>query len=85
MMMGSMSEAEQKRSAVEVIHLCQCDKCPTNIEVGEINAVYCTFGKRELIQEKKECLCVECSITKTMSLRWDYYCTQGSGVELSDL
>lgn len=85
MMMGSMSEAEQKRSAVEVIHLCQCDKCPTNIEVGEINAVYCTFGKREMIQEKKECLCVECSITKTMSLRWDYYCTQGSGVELSDL
>ncbi len=85
MMMGSMSEADQKRSAQNVIHLCQCNRCPTNTETGEINAVYCTFGKSEGINEQKECLCAGCSITKTMSMRWNYYCTQGSAVELSNL
>lgn len=85
MMMGSMSEADQKRAAENVIHLCQCSKCPTNTETGEINAVYCTFGKSEAIQEQKGCLCSECSITKTMSLRWEYYCIQGSAVDLSKI
>jgi len=85
MMMGRMSEADQKRAAQNVIHLCQCNRCPTNTETGEINAVYCTFGKSEGIQERKECLCSECSITKTMSMRWNYYCNQGSAVELSNL
>ena len=84
-MMSGMSEADIKRSAEQVIHLCQCSNCPTNCETGEINAVFCTFGKSEMINEKRGCLCSECSITKTMSLRWDYYCTEGSAVELSDL
>ena len=85
MMLGSMSEVEQKRAAQNVIHLCQCSKCSTIAETGEINAVYCTFGKSEAINEHKGCLCSECSITKTMSMRWDYYCAKGSTVELSDL
>ncbi|MBY8997301.1 MAG: DUF2769 domain-containing protein [Candidatus Thorarchaeota archaeon] len=84
-MMGSMSDEEQRRAAANVIHLCQCSKCPTNTETGEINAVYCTFGKSEAIHEEKGCLCSVCAITKTMSLRWEYYCTQGSAKELSDL
>ena len=85
MLMGSMSEADQKRAAENVIHLCQCSKCPNNTETGDINAVYCTFGKSEAINEHKGCICSECSITKTMSMRWDYYCAKGSTVELSDL
>ncbi|MFW9810761.1 MAG: DUF2769 domain-containing protein [Candidatus Thorarchaeota archaeon] len=84
-MMGQMSEADIKRSAEQVIHLCQCSNCSTNSETGEINAVYCTFGISEMNHEKKGCLCSQCSITKTMSLRWDYYCSQGSAVDLSDL
>lgn len=85
MMMGSMSEKEQRQAARNVVHLCLCRKCPTNSETGEINMVYCTFGKSNSIQEQKECLCSECAITKTMSMRWEYYCIQGSAVELSDL
>ena len=85
MMMGSMSEAEQKRAAQNVIHLCQCNKCSTNCATGEINAVFCTFGKSDEIIEEKDCFCSECSITKTMSMRWEYYCTKGSAVNLSDL
>jgi hypothetical protein len=84
-MMGGMSEADQKKSAEQVLHLCQCSKCPTNTEVGEFNAIYCTLGKSEMIHQQKGCLCSKCSITKTMSLRWNYYCIQGSAVELSDM
>ena len=83
--MGGMSEADQKRAAENVIHLYQCSKCPTNCATGEINAVFCTFGKNQEIIEQKGCFCSECSTTKTMSMRWDYFCTQGSAVELSDI
>ena len=31
-MMGQMSDADIKRSAEQVIHLCQCSNCPTNCE-----------------------------------------------------
>jgi len=84
-LMGNMPEADQKRSAGQVLHLCQCSKCPTCTESEETNLVFCTLGKSETIQKQKGCLCSTCSITKTMSMRWDYYCTQGSAVELSDL
>jgi hypothetical protein len=84
-MMAGMSEADIKRSAEQVLHLCLCNKCPTNTETGEVNAVYCTFGISNMIKEKKDCLCSECPITKTMSLRWDHYCSRGSALDLSDL
>ncbi|TFG29639.1 DUF2769 domain-containing protein [Candidatus Thorarchaeota archaeon] len=84
-MMGKMSEADIKRSANHVLHLCQCSKCPTFIENGESDLVFCTLGKSSVIHEQKGCLCSTCAISKTMSLRWDYYCTRGSAVELSDL
>jgi len=84
-LMGGMSEADIKRSAEQVLHLCLCNKCPTNTETGDVNAVFCTFGKSEMIKEQKGCLCKDCSITKTMSLRWDSYCIRGSAVQLSDL
>jgi hypothetical protein len=84
-MMGGMSEADIKRSAEQVMYLCRCSKCPSNLETGEMNAVFCTLGKSEMNAEKKGCLCSTCAITKTMSLRWDYYCIRGSAVSLSDL
>jgi hypothetical protein len=84
-MMGGMSEADQKKSAGQVLHLCQCNKCPTYAGTDETDLVFCTLGKSEAIRDKKGCLCSTCSITKTMSLRWDYYCIQGSALQLSDL
>ncbi|RDE17592.1 MAG: hypothetical protein C4K49_02010 [Candidatus Thorarchaeota archaeon] len=84
-LMGGMSEADQKKSAVQVLHLCQCDKCSTNTDIGEITAVYCALGRKDRGLERKGCLCSHCAITRTMSLRWDYYCIKGSAVELSDL
>ena len=85
MLMSSMSEAEQRRAAQNTIHLCLCSRCPTNAAIAEIKGVYCTFGKSDAIQEVKGCLCLGCPITKTMSMRWEYYCMQGSAMDLSDL
>jgi len=72
-MMAGMSEADQKKSAVQVLHLCKCSKCPTCTGSGETDLVFCTLGKSTVIHEQKGCLCLKCAISKTMSLRWDYY------------
>lgn len=84
-MMGGMSEADIKKSAEQVLHLCQCSKCPSYLGSGETDQVFCTLGRTSRIHDKKGCLCSKCSVTKTMSLRWEYYCQEGSAVELSDL
>ncbi|MHA1654198.1 MAG: DUF2769 domain-containing protein [Candidatus Thorarchaeota archaeon] len=84
-LMGGMTPEAQKRSAENVVHLCQCSKCPTRAACGEEDLVFCILGKMSHPAEQKGCLCSSCSLTKTMSLRWDYYCLRGSALELSDL
>lgn len=84
-LMIGMSEEEKRKAAVNVLHLCQCSKCPSNTETGDINAIYCTFGKSNNISRNRGCLCKDCPITRTMSMRWEYYCMKGSAVEMSDL
>lgn len=84
-MMAGMSEDQIRKSAEQVIHLCQCAKCPSYTEGEEGTLVFCTLGTNDSMGEKKGCLCSTCAVTKTMSLRWEYYCIQGTAVELSDL
>jgi len=84
-MTEGMSEEQQRKRAEDVLHLCRCDRCPTNTDKEQLNAVYCTLGKSKETREEKGCLCADCPITKTMSLRWQYYCIRGSAVQLSDL
>jgi hypothetical protein len=84
-MMASMSEPEQKQSAEQVEFICLCRNCSTYTGSGETTVAFCTSGKSNAIQEQKDCLCSTCPITKTMSMRWEYYCKQGSALELSDL
>ncbi|MFX1474802.1 MAG: DUF2769 domain-containing protein [Promethearchaeota archaeon] len=85
MMMGSLSKEAQKRSVEQLVFMCQCAQCPSYTGTGETDLVFCTLGKSHVIQEQKGCLCPQCGVTKTMSMRWDHYCTKGSAVELSDL
>ncbi|MFW9832056.1 MAG: DUF2769 domain-containing protein [Candidatus Thorarchaeota archaeon] len=85
MMMGNLSDADQKRSVDQLNDFCQCSKCPTYAGVGDTHRVFCAVGKSEVIHEQKGCLCSTCAATQTMSLRWDYYCTRGSAVNLSEL
>ncbi|MHA1772448.1 MAG: DUF2769 domain-containing protein [Candidatus Thorarchaeota archaeon] len=84
-LMGGMTPEQQKKNVENVVHLCQCSKCPTREACGEEDLVFCIIGKLSHPVEQNGCLCSSCSLTKTMSLRWDYYCIRGSAIELSDL
>lgn len=85
-MMAVMSDADRERAAENVLYLCKdyCGKCPTYQGTGDTTLAFCSLGKSKVIQEHKGCLCGQCPITKTMSLRWNYYCTQGKALELSE-
>jgi len=85
MLYGNMSQKQQKESREQVIYMCReyCGRCPSRAGTGEENLAFCMMGKSSIITEKKECLCKQCPITKTMSLRWGYYCSEGSAMELS--
>ena len=85
MMYGKMNERQKRESREQVIYMCKdyCGKCPSYEGTGETSFGFCTIGKSSVIKEKKGYLCRQCPITKTMSLRWEYYCTGGSALELS--
>lgn len=81
--MSEMSEEEMQKQIEEVKKVCKdyCGKCPTYFGTGETNYGFCATGKSDIITEEKECLCPDCPITKKMGLRWNFYCTRGSGQE----
>jgi len=85
MMLGKMSERQKRENREQVIYMCKdyCGKCPSYKGTGEESLAFCMEGKSSVITEKKACLCGECPISKTMSLRWRHYCTNGSALELS--
>ena len=85
-MFAHMSKTDQQRSAENVAGFCEeyCGKCPSYAGTGEIMLGFCTIGKSSLIQEQKGCLCAQCPISRTMSLRWDHYCIRGKALDLSD-
>ena len=85
MLYSNMSEKQEKNSREQVIYMCReyCGKCPSYEGTGEESLAFCMVGKSSVITEKKVCLCGQCPITRTMSLRWGYYCTDGNAIELS--
>ncbi len=82
-MMAGMSEEEMKAKIQESAKICAdyCGKCPTYAGTGETDLVFCAKGKSDKISEEKGCLCPGCPVSENMGLRWDYYCTKGSGRE----
>lgn len=72
---------EQKKEYV--FTNCICGKCPSFVECGE-KAGFCLVGVSKCIKEKKGCICPECPVTKKMGLKWGYYCTDGSAMELME-
>jgi hypothetical protein len=85
MLYGKMSEKQKRENREQVIYMCKnyCGKCPSYRGTGEKSFAFCFEGKSSIITEKKGCLCGECPISKTMSLRWSHYCTNGSALEIS--
>ena len=76
----------RRRSVENVIGFCAeyCGKCPSYEGTGETALAFCTLGKSSIIHEQRGCLCAQCPISRTMSLRWDHYCVQGKAMELSE-
>ncbi|NVM31378.1 MAG: DUF2769 domain-containing protein [Candidatus Helarchaeota archaeon] len=85
MIYSKMSEKQKKDSREQVIYMCKdyCGKCPSYEGTGEESLAFCMEGKSSVITAKKACLCGECPISRTMSLRWGHYCTDDSALELS--
>ncbi|MFB0563591.1 MAG: DUF2769 domain-containing protein [Candidatus Lokiarchaeia archaeon] len=85
MIYSKMSEKQKMDSREQVIYMCRdyCGKCPSYEGTREESLAFCMEGKSSVITEKKACLCGECPISRTMSLRWEHYCTDGSALELS--
>ena len=84
MIYSKMSEKQKKDSREQVIYMCKdyCGKCPSYEGAGEESLAFCMEGKSSVITAKRACLCGECPISRTMSLRWGHYCTDGSALEL---
>ncbi len=82
-MMATMSQDEMKAKIAESAKICAdfCGKCPSYTGTGEKDLVFCAKGKSKKIKAEKGCLCPGCPVTDAMGLRWDYYCTKGSGRE----
>ena len=87
MFYGKMTEKQWNDSIEQVIYMCReyCGQCPSHEGTGEESLAFCMVGKSSVITEKKICLCIQCPITKTMSLRWEYYCTDGNAIGLSQV
>lgn len=80
-----LSAEEMVERVKEIKNICKafCGECPSYTGTGETELGFCTVGKSSIIKEEKGCLCPSCPVTKKMSLRWDYYCTQGSARQLA--
>ncbi len=81
--MMKLSEAERSAKMGEAARICRdfCGECPSYTGTGETALLFCANGKSEKIKEEKGCLCGGCPVQKNMALRWNYYCTKGSGRE----
>jgi len=87
MLYSKMTEKQKRENLGQVIYICKdhCGKCPSYKGTGETELAFCMQGMSSVIIEKKTCLCKDCPISKTMSLRWSHYCTDGSALERSNL
>lgn len=85
--MSGLSEAEAAPMIEDIKHTCKnlCGECPTHIGTGETELAFCVRGRSAIIKDEKGCLCPGCPIARKLSLRWDYFCTLGSGREQAGL
>jgi len=79
--MDKMSPEEMQAAVDENTKLCICPSCPSYMGTGESKVFFCGMGKSDKISDEKGCICPECAVTENLGLRWDYYCTSGTGKE----
>ncbi len=79
--MKKMTPKEIEAKLKEADKICDCARCPTFKGTGEKILTFCARGKSKIINKEKGCICPGCPVQKNMCLRWNYYCTRGSGME----
>ncbi|MFQ6124955.1 MAG: DUF2769 domain-containing protein [Candidatus Heimdallarchaeota archaeon] len=76
--MMQMSEEERMKVMAENKKICICASCPSYVETGETELLFCATGKSQVITEEKGCTCPTCPATDKMGLTHTYFCTRGS-------
>jgi hypothetical protein len=79
--MADMSKEQVMAAIADNKRMCICGTCPTYADSGETELVFCATKKSAKISVEKGCTCPGCPVTEKMGLRWDYYCTKGTGRE----
>ena len=81
--MAGLSDEEKAKKIEEVKQVCRdfCGVCPSYAGTGEKDYGFCATGRAHAISVEDGCICESCPITDGLSLRWEYYCTRGSGRE----
>lgn len=77
----SLPKAERDAKVAELSKLCTCATCPTYKGTGETKLLFCALGKSAVIKNEKECICPACPVTPAVELKWNFYCTRGSGLQ----
>lgn len=80
----NITEAQFLAGAEQIEFMCKCRSCPNFKSSTEKKIVRCVIGKIYHTLENRSCLCRSCQYTKMMNLRWDFYCAQGSALDLSE-
>ncbi len=83
--MDKMSQAELAARIKELDRECVCAMCPTYLGTGEEKLTFCVIGKSTVIEKESGCICPGCPVQIELALKWDYYCTKGSGKELAGM
>ncbi len=76
-----LPKADRDARIAELTRLCTCADCPTYRGTGETKLLFCMLGKAGVIKTEKECFCAPCPVTDALGLRWNFYCTRGSGLQ----
>jgi len=72
-----------KKKLPMVQEMCICKGCPSYVK-DETVVGFChpLVGKSKKITEEKGCICASCPVYKKMKMKFGYYCTRGSEMEL---
>lgn len=76
-----LPKAEREAKMDELTKLCTCADCPTYKGTGETGRLFCALGKSGVITKEIECFCSPCPVSDAVELRWNFYCTRGSGLQ----
>jgi hypothetical protein len=77
----TLPKAERDAKVAELTKLCTCADCPNFTGTGETKLLFCALGKSAIIKAEKECICPACPVTPEVALKWNFYCTRGSGLQ----